>query len=290
MARAYAADEDTLRAALSSKTSAERLAAAYVVGERQLPWTSELIDRLTDTNTLVRQAARRSLVILSYFALLESEPVNLSSADNTPRKNVIVDFGPKPTADATAREQAVTQWKDWWDQHGNRIRSTRSGLETNRADAKLDADAARLGSALVFAPPEQQKGLLSRYQEQKGIVYTEAMANALSQLDGEILTKAREALAERLTRMTTTTLRARLVDPRAELRRAAALAWAMKDDRSAVPELIPLLLDPEELVVRATKAALKSLTGEDFGPGRGASSTERGAAVAAWKSWWNKQN
>jgi HEAT repeat protein len=289
LARAYAADEDTLRASLTSKRSAERLAASYVIGERQLLWTPELIDRLTDSNRLVRQAARRSLIILSYYTLRDEDSGAASLDSQATKPPTIVDFGPKPDADQSARERSAKEWEEWWDKNGGGDKTKGSALRAVRDETALDAEAARLGAALVFAPPEKQAELLARYREQKGVVYTEGLANALAQLDGPILSSAREALAERLTRMKASTLRDRLSDPRAELRRAAALAWAMKDDRSAIPELIALLEDSEELVVRAAKAGLKSLAGQDFGPGRGAKASERAAAVTAWKSWWQNQ-
>jgi hypothetical protein len=56
-----------------------------------------------------------------------------------------------------------------------------------------------------------------------------------------------------------------------------------------VPELIPLLDDDEGTVIAAARAALKALTGEDFGPGRDAGPTERAEAVKKWKAWWAKQ-
>jgi hypothetical protein len=199
---------------------------------------------------------------------------------------VVVDFGPKTKADATAQTEAAEQWRQWWSEHAGKGKAQRSEM---RSEAQLDAAAGRLSAALVFAEPSRQDVVLTRYREAKGVVYTEAMANALAQLDGESLTKGREYLAERLSRMTAATLHDRLSDPRAELRRAAALAFAAKDDRGAVPELIPLLEDSEELVVRGAKAALKSLTGQDFGPARGASASQRAEAVAAWKAWWRKQ-
>jgi len=43
----------------------------------------------------------------------------------------------------------------------------------------------------------------------------------------------------------------------AELRRAAALACAMKDDKGHVPDLIDALTDADDAVVRAAKAGLK---------------------------------
>ena len=63
----------------------------------------------------------------------------------------------------------------------------------------------------------------------------------------------------------------------------------MKDDKSHIPDLIPLLDDREPLVGRAAHAALKSLTNQDFGPAKGASAKDRAQAVEAWKDWWEKQ-
>lgn len=157
------------------------------------------------------------------------------------------------------------------------------------SEADLDTTAARLSAALVFAEPSRQSEKLAQYRDTKGIVYTEALANALPQLEGATQKSAREFLADRLTRMTAATLRSLLDDPRPELRRAAALAWAMKDDRAAIPELIALLEDPEDLVVRAARAGLKSLTEQDFGPARDATPAERAWAVAEWKASWDKQ-
>jgi hypothetical protein len=81
-------------------------------------------------------------------------------------------------------------------------------------------------------------------------------------------------------------LRDRLRDDDPEMRRASALAAAMKEDSSHVPRLIELLDDPDNHVSRAAYAALKSLSGKDFGPPKDASRTERAEATAAWKAWW----
>ena len=108
-------------------------------------------------------------------------------------------------------------------------------------------------------------------------------------LDGDQKKQAREALAERLTRMTADTLRTMLKGEDTELRRGAALACAMKDDKSHVPDLIEKLADADDLVVRAAKAGLKSLTAQDFGPPAAASESQKQAAIVAWKDWWAKQ-
>jgi hypothetical protein len=155
--------------------------------------------------------------------------------------------------------------------------------------APADSEVTRLSGALVGAPAARQGPLLEQLRDGKGVVYTEALAAAIPQLTGAARGKARAALAERLTRMKAATLAKYFEDEDAEIRRAAALACARKDGKDQVPGLIRLLSDREPLVERAAHAALKELTGQDFGPAAGASRAERARAVAAWQVWWNKQ-
>jgi len=89
--------------------------------------------------------------------------------------------------------------------------------------------------------------------------------------------------------MTAATLEDKLQDEDLEIRRAAALASAMKVEKKLIPNLIRLLEDPEPPVVRAAHVALKALTDQDFGPVPDASRAESTKAVLAWKSWWTKQ-
>jgi hypothetical protein len=140
------------------------------------------------------------------------------------------------------------------------------------------SESARLARELVEAATGQKERTLERMREGKGVVYTEALAAAIPQLNGETLRKDREALAERLTRMRAETLQIYLKDEDREIRRAAALACAMKDSKDQVPYLIPLLNDPEPLVIRAAHLAIKELTGQTFGPTR-----------EVWQAWWDKQ-
>jgi hypothetical protein len=132
--------------------------------------------------------------------------------------------------------------------------------------------------------------LLNKLRDAKGSNHTEALVTAANQMDpGDRLKDTRQALAERLSRMTTETLRAMAKSDEAELRRGALLAMAMKDDKQFIPDLIAATLDDEEIVLRAVRAGLKSLTGQDFGPGANADSGEKKIAKDAWQSWWDKQ-
>jgi hypothetical protein len=153
------------------------------------------------------------------------------------------------------------------------------------ASRAADPEAARLSDELVTTTAGKQDQVLEKLRDSKGTVYTQALADAIPRLAGAIKNKARDALAERLTRMTATTLKDKLEDDEAEIRRAAALACAMKEEKSLIPRLIDLLQDKEPGVMRAAHTALKNLTGEDFGPGE-ANPAELKRAVDAWKAWW----
>jgi hypothetical protein len=141
----------------------------------------------------------------------------------------------------------------------------------------VDAEVGRLSDELVKAGAGEQEQALRKLRDGKGAAYTDALAHAIHRLDGTVREKARDALADRLARMTAATLKDKLRDDDAEVRRAAALACAMKEERAHVPRLIEMLQDPEAGVAPAAHAALKSLAGRDLGP-----------QAAPWKDWWSK--
>jgi hypothetical protein len=150
-----------------------------------------------------------------------------------------------------------------------------------RSDAQhkdADPEAVRLSTQLVEASAENQPALLSKLHDTEGNVYTQALALAIPQLAGKIRTAARDALADRLADMTAATLRDKLDDPDSEIRRAAALACALKNDKHFIPKLIELLEDRQTSVARAARAALQKLTKQNFGP-----------EAREWRDWWNKQ-
>lgn len=162
-------------------------------------------------------------------------------------------------------------------------------LKAKPDDRKADPETSKLTDELIQAPAAQQEPLITKLKDGKGTPYTDALASAIPQLSGSTKTKARDALAERLARMKATTLRDKMQDEAAEVRRAAAVACYMKEEKSLTPELIGLLEDKDPGVARAAQAALKEMTKQDFGPSTGASAEERAKAVAAWKAWWEKK-
>jgi hypothetical protein len=143
----------------------------------------------------------------------------------------------------------------------------------------IDPEVARLSDELVNAPAASREQVLARLRDSKGAQYTDALARAIRKLDGTARDQAREALADRLARLTSKSLADKLQDEDSEVRRSAALAIAQKDDRAQIPRLIELLGDREAAVSSAAHAALKGMSGQDLGSGA--------AAIPRWKEWWS---
>jgi hypothetical protein len=291
MVAALDMSEKELRAALKAEAPALRFAATYAVGERRLPWHKELIALLTDSSLAVRQAARRGLIILSFLALNPDEATLIASLrpslPATPLEQLKppVDFGPAPTAGRAAQARAAQQWTDWWDQ---REQAAAEPAQPSPGESAPAAAEDRRVAALVQAGPGRQSELLREYREAKGVEYTEALAAAIPRLTGDARRSARQALAERMARMTDQTLGRYLRDDDPEIRRAAALGLAMRESTAYVPQMIELLCDPDPAVRPVAQAALRSLSGQDFGPGLTATEEEREKAVARWRAWWEK--
>jgi hypothetical protein len=154
----------------------------------------------------------------------------------------------------------------------------------------VENESGRLAVELIGAKPADWTKKLEAMRDTRGGDYTQALVIAIPRLDGDRKKEAREALAERLTRMSPDTLRQMMKADDPELRRGAVLAAAMKDDKAHVPDLIDRVLDEDDLVVRAARAGLKSLSdGKDFGPAAGATRLEREAAAKNWRQWWAGQ-
>jgi hypothetical protein len=169
-------------------------------------------------------------------------------------------------------------------------KTLRAGNEKGEpAEVELPlSDAEKLAAELPTAAPSRQAEILQALRDDKGAEYTEALARAIGQVTGDVQQKARDALAERLARMTAATMRSKLKDANAEVRRAAALACAIKADKQLIGDLIATLDDSDRWVTRAAAVALRTLTGEDFGPAAAATPEERAKSVAAWRAWWKR--
>lgn len=270
------ASEEELRSALQSRVPLDRFAAAYAVGERRLFWQHDLILLLTDESDAVRQGARRSLVTLSSLKL---NPDAAAKADKTKPSGKLAhrDFGPLPNASRSSQKKSVEKWTEWWKaQEQTALKQT--------AKPGKDSEPEQLSKRLVEATGQKRKELLKTYAETSGTAYTESIALAIPHLSGESRKEAREALAERLSGRKETTLLRYLEDSDAEIRRGAALALGMRDAKETVGELAKLLLDPAPSVARAAHAALRSLTGQDYGPSVTATEEEKQKAAERYQA------
>lgn len=126
--------------------------------------------------------------------------------------------------------------------------------------AEFDVKVAGWSDSLVDASSRRKEQLLLQMRDGKGVGYTLALAAAIPRLSGLDQVRARNALIERLMRMNADTLRDKLCDEHAEVRRAAAIACARKDSREHIPDVAALLEDPEPGVAESAGAALKRLT------------------------------
>jgi hypothetical protein len=157
------------------------------------------------------------------------------------------------------------------------------------APVRAGTEADLIAIALVEATAADWSKRLMAAKEQKGVQYTAALVIAANRLERDKKKQVRDALVERLYRMTPETLRAMTKANEPELRRAACLAGAMRDDKSHVPDLIARITDVDDGVVRAARAGLKTLTGEDFGPESNATDEAKQQAAVRWKFWYSTE-
>jgi hypothetical protein len=153
-----------------------------------------------------------------------------------------------------------------------------------------EREAERLAEALVKAAPDQQTQLIESYRDTKGGQYTQALAKSIPKATPDVRARIRDALAQRLTRMTPNTLRNFLEDEDVEIRFAAVLACGMKKNREMIPDLIKVLEDEERVVWRAAALSLEMLSGKSFGPDQNADLAARKKAAEEWSAWWNKNS
>jgi hypothetical protein len=281
---------DDLRLGLKDKNPFIRLLTVQTIGRRHVHLERNLIDCVNDPNPAIREVAHHALV---------------QCARGT-------DFGPIPGASQTGIARSVEKWQHWLAlQRGDfpdttvegktAVTSTGSKVDPakavklvldhgNRELQTVPSQVTQLCDELVKAKGDEQMSVLARLRDAKGIDNTDALALAIPKLSaGAAQREARDALAQRLTRMTAKTVRDKLQDDSVEVRRAAALACGRKKADEHIPDLLQLLEDPEVAVIQAARKALMELTGEDFGPTEEAGRKGRASAAAAWRKWYEER-
>lgn len=281
------ATPELLRTHVGDKDPFVRLLVISTISRRRLHLEKELIERLDDGIPIVREAAHRALVRVARGT----------------------DFGPRRGASHTGIARAIAKWSRWQVLQESESpemiakRAAQAALGKRSAIAPLDiasiifdgkdrpelAEAGKISEELVNAKGDDQQAVLARMLDSKVAETTDALALAIPKVSGDIQRQARDALTQRLARMTANMLREKLQDDNLEVRRAAALACALKYAKERIPDLLQLLDDPEMDVIQSARQALTELTGEDLGPPRDAPRLRRAEATAAWRKWWKKQ-
>jgi hypothetical protein len=129
--------------------------------------------------------------------------------------------------------------------------------------------------------------VLEEISNRKGSEYTDALADAIAKVPEDMKPAVRGMLANRLTRMTDDTLRAKFTDLRAEIRAAAAMAVGYKGS-PLYRELAAAIRDRSPLVAANAHDVLVKTLGVDQGPAAGASGSEWYTASKAWEEWLDK--
>lgn len=268
-----------LRAALADPKAETRWAASMAAGNDGAQGVrDDLMLVLSDGDPLVRQAARRALVVLANREMIVRAQ-RLKAA--VPSKQV-TDFGPTPRAGVPGQLAAAKAWKEWF---AERDADTTPVREMRHEDS----ESVRLAKSIAATAEDDLVPALEKLRDGPGDVNTAALVDAIGRLKGNPKRLAREALVGRFTKLGVAQLQERLADSEPEVRRAAALATVAKDNRALVPDLIKLLADKELAVATCAHIALKSVAEVDFGPTPGAIEVDRKKAVIAWKNWLSRQ-
>ncbi len=243
----------------------------------------------TDLSKLTGRVPDPGVALLKSGGIGGSGLTGRGTAPDAPAQEKAVPEKPAPEAQAHSTREAPARSPPDGPPPAESAKTTPPPPEPAKAAAPADNPGARLAALLLSLPAERQAAEIERVRDQKGPENTEALAAAAPLLPAETRRRVRDALSDRLARMTPKTLGNYLSDDDAEIRAAAALACAKRNLRQLVPGLIDLLNDREVYVVRAAREALKYITEQDFGPEPGVDAAARKDAAAKWREWWQTQ-
>jgi hypothetical protein len=150
---------------------------------------------------------------------------------------------------------------------------TTAGWMRRFPHAAIDRQALRRLPELTRANPSERGVLLVTWRDTVGELNTRTLALAVRDLRGPVQEQARAALLDRLARLEPAELARRLKDPEPTLRQAAVVAGVRNRVDDLVPDLVPLLDDPDRSLAEQARTALVDLTGQKW------------TDSSAWKDW-----
>jgi hypothetical protein len=146
-------NEQQIKGLLKNSNVEIRFAAAYVVGEKKAPLPHELIELLSDSNTSVQQASRRSLILLACQATGAKKPCE----QLTRQVNSLLKFGPEPTGKQKSVGKAVNKWTAWWDDNDPQLVKLASASRTPQVeDVASEAGQTKPSPSTSKVAPEPQ--------------------------------------------------------------------------------------------------------------------------------------
>jgi len=122
--------DESIRSLLADSKAEVRFAAAVVVGDKKLPFGSELIELFNDTDHLVVQAARRSLVVLSYHV---DAAKKAKVKGFTPKA---VDYGPALGSGKAAKSASSRNWRSFITKNEKILNSLQTAADTPSKSGK----------------------------------------------------------------------------------------------------------------------------------------------------------
>ncbi len=168
----------------------------------------------------------------------------------------------------------------------------RSCAQANAGERDVEVRAS-VGAPPKFdtgkpAKPADPRTLIAELRDSKGGEYTSRLSALIKELSGDNQRLARQALVDRMCRMTSRTLKRNLAsDDDAEVRLASIQASAVREKKELIPDLIELLVNRDTPTAAAAHDALVRLSGQDFGPkAENATVVASFVAQKTWRQWW----
>jgi hypothetical protein len=128
------ASESELMSGLKSVKEEERFAATWYVGEKKMTVPENLIELLGDQNVMVQQAARRSLIMITYdvYCLVPTP-------GRPTQKGRVSDFGPAPGSTAKVVDLSKKKWTEFFTKYEDKVQKLKDNpdlLNDKKTDKK----------------------------------------------------------------------------------------------------------------------------------------------------------
>jgi hypothetical protein len=164
----------------------------------------------------------------------------------------------------------------------------RTALAKGGAKTPSSMSITDLEKAIAKESGAKLKTMLAEAEKRQGTKAVDLLLLGIANPDAEIAKLSQGLLTKNLQHQSGDVLKTLLKHDRKDMRIGAAQAIGAKKLRYG-KELIGLLQDGDDDVRQAGRAALKQISGVDYGPESDASFGARESAVERWRDWWGRQ-